>query len=116
MTPNDKVGAEDRSPRLGMTAPSAPGDVRPAPRLRCVDRQRMLPAMPLEDLLEPDHPARRVWDYVQQLDLSLLYQRIGSRLGGPGHPAADPRILVALWLCATLTGVVSARRLDDLVA
>lgn len=70
--------------------------------------------MPLEELLEPDHPARRVWAYVEALDLSLLYDQIGSREGGPGHPTADPRILVALWLYATFTGVVSARRLNDL--
>jgi len=74
----------------------------------------MLPPMSLEELLEPDHPARHVWAYVEALDLSLLYDPIGSRVGGPGHPNADPRILVALWLYATLTGVLSTRRLDDL--
>jgi hypothetical protein len=28
---------------------------KPQPRLRCADRQIMLPAMPLEDLLAPEH-------------------------------------------------------------
>src|SRR4051812_4630619 len=90
------------------------GSVLPPPRLRRVDRQQLLPAMTLEELLEPDHPARKVWAYVQALDLSLLYDRIRSRLGGPGDYATDPRILVALWLYATLRGVSSGRGLDEL--
>src|SRR5947209_13975829 len=84
---------------------------RPAPRLRTVDRQQIIPAMPLEDLLETDDQARRVWDFCLGLDLAPLYDRIGSRVGGPGHPAIDPRIGVAVWLYATLEGVGSARAL-----
>src|SRR5947209_1445711 len=84
---------------------------RPAPRLRTVDRQQIIPAMPLEDLLETDHQARRVWDFCLGLDLSPLYDQIRSRVGGPGHPAIDPRLCTALWLYATLEGVGSARAL-----
>jgi transposase len=84
---------------------------RPVPRLRTVDRQRVLPAMPLENLLDPDHQARLVWDFCLGLDLTPLYDSIRSREGGPGHPALDPRIGVALWLYATLEGVGSARAL-----
>lgn len=84
---------------------------RPAPRLRTVDRQQILPAMPLEDLLDCDHQARLVWDFCLGLDLSPLYDLIRSRVGGPGHPAIDPRICFALWLYATLEGVGSARSL-----
>lgn len=84
---------------------------RPAPRLRQVDRQQVIPAMPLEDLLETDHQARLVWDFCLELDLAPLYDKVRSRVGGPGHPAIDPRICVALWLYATLEGVGSARAL-----
>src|SRR3954453_12838812 len=84
----------------------------PKPRLRTVDRQQLLPAMPLEDLLDTDHQARAVWDSVAQLDLSLLYAQIRAVEGGPGRPAIDPRILTAVWLYATLEGVGSARALD----
>src|SRR5829696_2060869 len=84
---------------------------RPPPRLRTADRQRVLPAMPLEDLLDTDHQARLVWDFCLGLDLTTLYDRIRSRQGGPGHPAIDPRLCVALWLYATLEGVGSARAL-----
>jgi len=84
---------------------------RPAPRLRTIDRQQIIPAMPLEDLLDCDHQARLVWDYCLRLDLSALYDNVHSRVGGPGHPAIDPRICVALWLYATLEGIGSARAL-----
>ena len=68
--------------------------------------------MPLEDLLDHDHQARQVWDFVQGLDLSPLYITIRSFEGGPGRPSTDPRILTSLWLYATLEGVGSARALD----
>jgi transposase len=70
--------------------------------------------MPLEDLLDTDHQARLVWDFCKSLDLSALYDSIRSRAGGPGHPAIDPLICVALWLYATLEGVGSARALARL--
>ena len=92
--------------------PSEPGTPpNPKPRLRCADRQQVIPAMPLENLLEEDHQARLVWDFVQGLDLSPLLDRIRAVEGHPGAPPADPRILVALWLYATLEGVGSARAL-----
>jgi transposase len=70
--------------------------------------------MTLDQVIEPDHPARSVWRFVEGLDLSLLYDRIRSRENTPGRPPTDPRILVALWLYAILYGVISARRLADL--
>src|SRR5262245_37205681 len=84
---------------------------RPAPRLRTADRSQVIPSMPLEDLLETDHQARLVWDYCSRLDLAPLYDKVRSRVGGPGHPAIDPKVCVALWLYATLEGVGSARAL-----
>jgi transposase len=92
----------------------APAEPTPRPRLRQVDRQQIIPAMPLEDLLSTDHQARVVWTFVAGLDLSDLYVRIRSVEGGPGRPAIDPRILTALWLYATLEGVGSARALNFL--
>src|SRR3990172_1591626 len=64
------------------------------------------------DLLPDDHPAQIVWEHVQSLDLSPLYNRIKAIEGRPGQPPIDPRILMALWLYATLRGVGSARELD----
>jgi len=68
----------------------------------------------LDSLLSPDHPARLIWSYVMQLDLSELEARIKAREGVPGHPAITPRLLLALWLYATSEGVVSARLLARL--
>jgi transposase len=84
---------------------------QPKPRLRCVNRQQVIPAMPLENLLDEDHQARLVWQFSQGIDLSPLYNLIRSVEGGPGHPAIDPRLCFALWLYATLEGVGSARAL-----
>jgi transposase len=84
---------------------------KPKPRLRCVDRQQVIPAMPLENLLDEEHQARLVWEFSQGVDLSSLYDQIRSVEGGPGHPAIDPRLCFALWLYATLEGIGSARAL-----
>jgi transposase len=70
--------------------------------------------MTIDELLEPDHPARAVWAYVEGLDLTPLYDRIRARGHVAGRPAIDPRLLVALWLYATLSGFTSARELADL--
>jgi transposase len=92
--------------------PPLAGALKPQPRLRCADRQILLPAMPLDELLTPEHHARTVWQFVQGLDLTPLLDAIRSVEGGPGRPAIDPRILVALWLFATVEGIGSARAVD----
>jgi transposase len=68
----------------------------------------------LEGWLPADHRARVVWAFAEQLDLADLYAKIGSRAGEAGRPAADPRVLLALWLYATIEGVGAARELDRL--
>ena len=68
----------------------------------------------LDDLLSSDHRARQVWEYVEELDLSVLYGRVQTTVSSSGRPAIDPSILVSLWLYATLEGVGSARLLDRL--
>jgi len=68
----------------------------------------------LEAMLPPDHRARVVWGFVESLELTELYDAIKSREGEAGRPAADPAVLLALWLYATVEGVGSARELDRL--
>lgn len=89
----------------------APPAARRPPRLRSADRQQIVPAMTIDQLIEPDHPARDVWRFAEGLDLQVLYDRIRVREGSPGRSAIDPRILVALWLYAYLCGFTSAREL-----
>ena len=93
--------------------PSAP--MRGRPRLRTANRDQIVfRAAPLDDLIPDDHPARLVWDYVEGLDLSPVYDRIQAVERGPGRAPIDPKILMALWLYATIDGVGSARQLDEL--
>lgn len=85
------------------------------PRVRRPDRQqRMMSWDTLDERLAEDHQARLVWAYVESAELSRLYGMIRSVEGGAGREATDPRILLALWLYATLDGVGSAREIDRL--
>src|SRR4051794_9881199 len=69
----------------------------------------------LERLVAEDHQARTGWGFVEKMTLDGFYAAIGSREGEAGRPAADPAVLLALWLYATIEGVGSARELDRLV-
>jgi transposase len=94
----------------------APGatDVGPA-RYETANRTQIeLTPTDLEGLLPPGHAARLVWRFVEGLDLTVFYAQIKAREGGPGRTPIDPRILVALWLYATIDGVGSAREVDRL--
>jgi transposase len=85
------------------------------PRLKQANRMQIqLRPTDLESLLAEDHPARLIWDFIEQLDLSPLYERIPAVEGHAGQSAIDPKILMTLWPYATLEGVGSARALDRL--
>jgi len=100
--PRDPASGEPRAPLA-------------APRLREANRTQVcLRPVDLESLLPEDHRARIVWAYVEGLDLTPLYQDIAAVEGEAGRPATDPKILLALWLYATLEGVGAARALDRL--
>ena len=77
-------------------------------------RQLRWDMVDLEGLLPADHRARLVWSFVESLDLSPLYDQVLSREGEAGRPAADPAVLLSLWLYATVEGVGSARELERL--
>jgi transposase len=93
------AGVEDQGPPRYETANRAQVELQPCD---------------LEALLPPGHAARLVWRFVEGLDLTGLYGAIKAREGRAGRPAIDPKILVALWLYATIDGVGSARELDRL--
>lgn len=101
--PQDQQPAGGLPPRIGHR------------RLRyAVRNQIKFQECSLDELLPEEHEARIVWDYACGLDLAELYERIQAVESGPGQAPADPRILVALWLYATLRGVGSARELNRL--
>jgi transposase len=93
-----------------------PRPVAPAgglPRLRFANRtQAEMRVCAVDTLIPEDHPVRAVWAYVQALDLTDLLGKIKAVAGGAGASATDPRILLTLWLYATLRGIGSARELD----
>ena len=68
----------------------------------------------LDQWLDLDHRVRIVCQYVESLDLTELYQSIKATHHSVGRDAIDPRILFALWLFATIEGLSSARRIDEL--
>jgi transposase len=104
-------GCESSAPRT----PPEPAPTPGVPRLREANRTQVcLRPVDLEGLLPEDHRARIVWAYVEGLDLTPLYQEIAAVEGEAGRPATDPKILLALWLYATLEGVGAARALDRL--
>lgn len=96
-------------------AKAEPGSGKP--RMREPERRQVeLRPVDLDSLLAADHPARVIWGYVEQLDLSVLEDAIGAREHTPGQAPASPRLLLALWLYATSQGVGSARALERLCA
>ena len=68
----------------------------------------------LDGRIEADHTVRTVWTFVEQMDLSVLLSQIKSVQGHQGRNSTDPRILLALWLYASIEGVGSARQLEQL--
>lgn len=85
------------------------------PRLRMAQREQVIVrTLSIDQMLPCDDLARLVWDFVLQCDLSKLHDAILAVEGHVGRDSTDPRILLALWLLATLKGVGSARELDRL--
>lgn len=85
------------------------------PRLIHADRSQLYwDFVDLDRLIGEDHLARVVWCFVEGLDLSELYDRIRARDDRAGRPTPDPRVILALWLYATLDNVGAARQLERL--
>ena len=108
-----------QSPLFPLPEPQPAGSAPPTSlehaRVVRPDRQQ-LAWMPrdLGAALPPDHAARAIWDFLEQLDLSAFYGSIKAVLEGPGRPTTDPQVLLALWLLATTEGIGSARQLARL--
>ncbi len=99
------------------TLPSLPVPVAPTGEARYETANRTqveLTPTDLESLLPPGHAARLVWRFVEGLDLAAFYATIKAREGHAGRSPIDPKILIALWLYATIDGVGSAREVDRL--
>jgi transposase len=88
---------------------------RGTPRLRVPHRDQVeMSWSSLDERLDPDSQARVVWSLVCHLDLDAWLRDVKAIEGHVGRNATDPRLLVALWVFATLKGVGSARELERL--
>ena len=94
--------------------PVEPTKPREARVVRPVRNQIRFLMQDLDGTLPEDHQARAIWEFLDRLDLSVFYASIQAVEGGPGRPASDPQVLLAIWVYATVEGVGSARKLDRL--
>ena len=96
--------------------PSSAPATRPeeARVLRPVRNQLQWMAHNLEEELAQDHPARAIWGFLEDLDLTGFYGSIKAVLDRPGRPTTDPKVLLAVWLLGTVQEVGSARKLARL--
>lgn len=102
--PSDETATAESSPARSGT-----------PRLLKANRDQLfLRPTSLEDLLPADHLARTVWDLIADVDMSGWVAHVRAVEGHQGHPAIDPRLLLAVWAYGLSQGVGSARALDRL--
>ena len=94
---------------------SGDGAVAGPLRLRRPDRnQSLMQTCWLDEMLPADHQARTVWAVVEKLDLTPFQESLKARGSDPGRSATDPKLLVALWLYATVEGMGSGREIARL--
>jgi transposase len=104
-----------RPPEQGAGVDSDKGDVAAEARLKVVDRKQLLfRTVDVDRLIEEDHPARAIWEFVGQMDLSGYREQVRSVAGVAGRPALDPQLLVSLWVYSYSQGVSSARAIERL--
>jgi transposase len=84
------------------------------PRLvrACRNQYELRPGT-LDDLIPKDHLARDIWRYVEGLDMSIALGKINAVEGNVGRSAIDPKILLSVWILATIKGINSARMIAD---
>jgi transposase len=84
-------------------------------RLKEVDRKQLfVRVVDVEQLIEEEHPARAIWDFVGQMNLGQYTKQVRSVAGAAGRPAFDPQLLVSLWVYSYSRGVSSARAIERL--
>lgn len=105
----------DRTEFVPAEVPREEGRPVGKPRLRYASRDQIVTHFEaLDDVIPQDHVARSIWAYVGVLDLSSLLEQIKAVEGHEGRAMTDPRILLTLWLYATVNGIGSARELARL--
>jgi transposase len=105
----------DDLPEPPSPAQAAQSTTAGKPRLRIPIRDQIeMRWASLDELLEADHPVRIVWAAVCKLDLKSWLSEIKAVKRHVGRDATDPRLLLSLWVYATMKAIGSARELDRL--
>jgi transposase len=85
------------------------------PRYEAINREQLCwRRVDVERLVGEEHPARAVWEFVGQLDMSGYQEEARAVEGKAGRPGWDPRLLISLWVYAYGEGVGSARAIEEL--
>lgn len=85
------------------------------PRFVYVNRQQLvMRTVDVEQLIEADHPARAIWEFLGRLDLSRFSEGIQSYEGERGRAAYDPRLLISLWVYSLSRGITAGREIARL--
>jgi transposase len=86
---------------------------KPPARFQAINRQQLVfRAVDVEQLLEPDHLARAIWEMTGRLDLSAYATEVRAVEGRAGRSAIDPHLLISLWVYAYSEGVSRAREIE----
>jgi transposase len=92
-----------------------PGLTGAKPRYEAINREQLCwRVVAVERLIGEEHPARAIWEFVGQLDLSGYSEEVRAVEGKAGRPAWEPRLLISLWVYAYSEGVGSARAIEQL--
>jgi transposase len=104
-------------PEVGLwpRAAEPSGQDKPKARVQAIQRnQLLLRTVDVEQLVEPDHPARAIWKLVGECDLHLFYDQIEAVEGRAGRPPHDPQLLISLWIYSYMQGIGFAREIERL--
>lgn len=85
----------------------------PSARFEAINRdQSVLHAIDVERLIDDDHPARNIWDFMGTLNLDRFLADISAVEGRAGRSRWEPRLLLSMWLYAYSRGISSAREIE----
>ena len=76
--------------------------------------QLILDVIDYEELIPQSHRARIIVSFVEKLNLETFYSEIRAREGLAGRSAFDPKLLLCIWLYATIERIGSARLIEKL--
>jgi len=80
-----------------------------------VNRQQLvMRTIDVEQLIEADHPARAIWEFLGRVDLSGFSEGIQAYEGERGRAAYHPQLLVSLWVYSYSRGVTAGREIARL--